>query len=814
MPKGKIYIVEDEAIIAMDLRDRLIAHDWEVAGIAFSAEQALPEIAQCQPDLVLMDIILAGGMDGIEAAARIAEVHDIPTIYITANADPATLQRAKLTEPLSYVIKPIDEKELQINLEMALHRHSIQKKIRESERWLQRLLSSMGEGVIAVDLSDRISFINAVAETLTGYQRDDILGVPLSEVMRWREGSAGEPRPVTAREFLKGAFDAENGIFYLLARNGEVVSVDENVSPLHNSKGEISGMVLTLRAPAQRRSGGEESGETAEHYATLVENAQEGIAIVQDQFCVYANKALCRMTGFRDDEMKGRLISAFFLPEYRDRIEQLTAMRVAGLKTPRLYEARLLSRDGQIIDLEITANVISYQDRPAEMIMLREKARRDPDQTSAAEQGISAPLRGLALISLSGFLTYCDPTFRALWGSANDADLLGLPMPELWQETELGQEMWLALQEKGRWKGELVALDRGQEGRQLRVSARLMRGAGDAPICFLLSCVDRGALDQLQASLAEEHHFGDLIGKSPRMLDIFEQIRILANTDVPLLIQGEPGTGKALLAETIHQTGSRASGPFVALDCSTLLEAALAGELFGPAAPSAESENSRTPGSLERAHSGTLLLENFIAISPALQLRLARFLQSGSFEPGGQKRSVRADVRIIATTPLNSRLEMTAGRLRQDLFFQISGMVIQMPSLQERPEDLLALVDCFLTRIAAKLGLPSVELTAAGLYALRNYSWPGNVEELQNALQNAMLRSRGSAIGVEHLPPTIAAAYSLGLTGTRRVGRARKLTQDAVRLAMQQARDNKAKAAQILGVSRATLYRYLEEEEL
>ncbi|HQG47261.1 MAG TPA: helix-turn-helix domain-containing protein, partial [bacterium] len=185
----------------------------------------------------------------------------------------------------------------------------------------------------------------------------------------------------------------------------------------------------------------------------------------------------------------------------------------------------------------------------------------------------------------------------------------------------------------------------------------------------------------------------------------------------------------------------------------------------------------------------------------------------GFYEPEGGHVPLRAEVRIIATTPMEPRLEMTAGRLRQDLFFQLSSMVIRVPALRERREDLKALIAWYVPRLAEQLGVAAVEVTAAAQYALRNYSWPGNVEELRNALQHALLRCQGQPIGVEHLPSTVAAAYSLGMTGTRRVGRARKLSQDAVRLAMQQAHENKARAAEILGVSRATLYRYLEEGE-
>ncbi|HNW58581.1 MAG TPA: sigma 54-interacting transcriptional regulator [bacterium] len=810
MSKGRIYIVEDEAIIAMDLRDRLQAQDWEVVGLAFSAEQALPEIAALQPDLVLMDIILAGGMDGIEAAALIAARHEIPTIYITANADPATLQRAKLTEPLNYVIKPIDEKELQINLEMALYRHAAQKKIRESERWLQRLLSSIGEGVIAIDLEDRLTYVNATAASLTGYRENEVLGQPLAALLRWQEHPGAAARPVSSREFLQREL-AEEGFFYLQARDGGSIAVDENVSPLLSDQGEIAGMVLTLRSQGERQAAGERGGATPDQYAALVENALEGIAIVRDRHCLYANRALTRMTGFSAEEMNGRPLAAFFLPEYRERIEQLSEMLTAGFKTPRQYEARLLSREGQIADVEITATTIPYQDGAAEMVVLRRQRAPEP-ATPAAPGQKTQPLRGMALVSLAGLLTYGDPAFRTIWGFARDADLLGAPLTGLWQESGEGEKMWRALQKRGRWKGEVAARLSDETIRMLRASARLLRDSAGQPIAYLLVCSDSGALQQLRASLKHEHRVGDLICTSPRMQTVLEEIRMVAGTSAPVLIQGEAGSGKALIAETIHRLSRQADAPLLTLDCAAYSERALAVELFGQAAVAATG-GTAPECALQRARGGTLVLENVTALAPPLQLRLVRLLQEGLFEPEGGHTPLRAEVRIIATTSLDPRLEKSAGRLRQDLFFQLSGMVIRIPALRERPEDLKPLIAWYLPRLAEQLGMAVVEITAAAQYALRSYSWPGNVEELRSALQHALFHCQGQPIGVEHLPSTVEAAYTLGMTGTRRVGRARKLSQDAVRLAMQQAHDNKARAAEILGVSRATLYRYLEETD-
>jgi CheY-like chemotaxis protein len=176
----RIFVVEDEGIVAADLEDRLKSLGYSVAGSAASAEDALSIISDTQPDLVLMDIVLRGEMTGIEAADRIRLTADIPVVFLTSHADTSTLSRACQTEPLGYLLKPFEERDLQVTIELALYRHEAGRKLRRMERWLATTLNSIGDGIVATDNAGRVTFLNPVAEGLTGWSASPSPGPAVS----------------------------------------------------------------------------------------------------------------------------------------------------------------------------------------------------------------------------------------------------------------------------------------------------------------------------------------------------------------------------------------------------------------------------------------------------------------------------------------------------------------------------------------------------------------------------------------------------------------------------------------------------------
>ena len=182
MSSAQILLVEDESIVAMDVQNRLKSMGYEVSAVASSGEEALRKAAETSPDLVLMDIVLKGNMDGIEASERLRKCLDIPIVFLTSYADDSTLRRAKVTEPFGYLLKPYEERELYTTIEVALYRHRMEQKLRETEQWLATTLQSIGDAVIATDAQACIRLMNPAAATLTGWKAAEAIGKDLTDV--------------------------------------------------------------------------------------------------------------------------------------------------------------------------------------------------------------------------------------------------------------------------------------------------------------------------------------------------------------------------------------------------------------------------------------------------------------------------------------------------------------------------------------------------------------------------------------------------------------------------------------------------------
>lgn len=259
MRRTRVLVVEDEAIVAADLAGKLVELGYEVAGIATDGEEALMLACRECPHLVLMDIRLEGPLDGIEAAQAIRLRVDVPVIYLTAHSDPATLERAKLTGPFGYVLKPFEERDLATQIELALYKHKAERQIREQREWLRVLLASIGDAVIAADAHARITFINRVAESLTGWSAEEAEGRPLAAVFRLVEEQADNPLKET-NSYAWGDDTTLSPTEYtaLISRDGRRVPIENCAAPILDSAGQVLGEVIVFRDVTERRHTEEE----------------------------------------------------------------------------------------------------------------------------------------------------------------------------------------------------------------------------------------------------------------------------------------------------------------------------------------------------------------------------------------------------------------------------------------------------------------------------------------------------------------------------------------------------------------------------
>ena len=245
---ASVLVVEDESIIALDIKATLTNLGYSVPAVASGGEEAVQKVAEHDPDLVLMDIHLRGGMDGVEAAAAIRDRFDVPVVYLTAYADPPTVGRARVTEPYGYLLKPFAERELHVVIEMALYRHRMARQLKESEWWLSATLRSIGDGVIAADGDWRVRFMNPVAEALTGWRADAAIGRELAEVLR--VSITAPPRPLPSGERLSGGGVAEG---VLCSLDGRELPIEESSTTIRDDAGKVVGSVVAIRDITARK---------------------------------------------------------------------------------------------------------------------------------------------------------------------------------------------------------------------------------------------------------------------------------------------------------------------------------------------------------------------------------------------------------------------------------------------------------------------------------------------------------------------------------------------------------------------------------
>jgi DNA-binding NtrC family response regulator len=304
----------------------------------------------------------------------------------------------------------------------------------------------------------------------------------------------------------------------------------------------------------------------------------------------------------------------------------------------------------------------------------------------------------------------------------------------------------------------------------------------------------------------------EMVGKSPQMLHLFQAIRKIANTDAPVLIMGESGTGKELAALAIHRRSRRARGPFVAVNCGALPRPLIQSELFGHEKGSFTDAHVRTIGRIEAASQGTVFLDEIGDLPLDLQVNLLRFLQEKTIERVGSTRPIPVDVRVVAATHMDFDKAMEAGNFREDLFYRLNVLRLEIPPLREREGDVELLAQFFLNKLAGTERSCAKGFSRQALQTLKNYSWPGNVRELINRVHRAAI------MGDNRLISPVDLGLERRESGVRRLmtleqSRASADTQ-VISDALRRNNRNLTRAAHELGVSRMTLYRLMQRHQV
>jgi PAS domain S-box-containing protein len=560
---------------------------------------------------------------------------------------------------------------------------------------------------------------------------------------------------------------------------------------------------------------------------TAVAQAKEAVLITGAQLespgpeILFVNPAFSEMTGYSQEEvlhktpriLQGPKSDRAMLTELREALsrgEPFSGETVNYRKDGSEYYVEwditpIRSSGGQISHfLSIQRNVTARRLAENQLRdLLRQVERSRNDLGSILNE-----LRiGTAMTDEEGHVVFLNAAAQQLFARP-DVNRVDMPWKELFGlDPEDTVQLQALIQKPPEERAKIpVHLDR-TDGRRVWLEVDVKDDPRDArgKIFFLYDVTE---VHDLRRLLDERAQFHDLLGKSKAMQLVYQQIRDVARVDSTVLIEGETGTGKELVARAIHSSSHRKDKPFVAVNCAGLTESLLSSQLFGHTRGAFTGAIEDRQGLFEAANGGTLLLDEIGDIPITVQNQLLRVLQEREITRLGESRPRKIDVRVLAATHRNLSEEAAKGTFRSDLFYRIRVARISLPSLRARREDIPLLAASFLAQFSAASGKRVTDVSHDALRLLAGYHWPGNVRELRSAIEFAVIRCGGAVIQPDDLPPEILqpADFESVIPGDPLVDEKTRFLQ-----ALERSRGNRALAARLLGISRATLYRRLAD---
>jgi PAS domain S-box-containing protein len=468
--KARIMVVEDEGIIAQDIKNCLENLGYIVPDVVYTGTEAIEKAAVLQPDLILMDIVLKGDIDGIETASEIRKRLNIPIVYLTAYEDDKTLKRARVTQPEAYILKPFEERYLRSSIEMALYKHKMESRLRENQQWLGAILRSVGEGVVVTDVESNLTFMNPIAEFLTGYTVRDAMGKNLNEILKITDETTGETaEDIVSRALEEDMVVVQSNHVVLHSYDGNKVPIDSNASPMRDEEGNVVGAVLVFRDISERRIAESALRESELKYRNLFENATDAIFVESlDGYILSVNNEACRLLGYNRGEIYSLRMSELSSDYHHFHTPEIIEAMKRG--ESHTAETQFIRRDKSSVDIEISMRIIRLLDEEVVQIFARDitERKRSQKQINMMGHALKSVAEIVSMCDLNNRVIFVNSAFVRTYGYAPD-EIVGKPLNIIRSQKnppELISRINNTLKQGG-WQGEL--LGRSKDGREFPV---------------------------------------------------------------------------------------------------------------------------------------------------------------------------------------------------------------------------------------------------------------------------------------------------------------------------------------------------------
>ncbi len=547
------------------------------------------------------------------------------------------------------------------------------------------------------------------------------------------------------------------------------------------------------------------------------------IVIARDGNIIVFNEAASRITGYMEEEILGRHFGILFRKSPRE-AEHISSSLAGNVAFPNLSvnitdstgeEKNVLASITPIAQEEVTSVVLVFRDTHEMLTLsqeLQQKTSELVDQRNRLDAIFNSNIEGTFTIDSDWTVTSFNNSAETITGYRR-SEAVGKKCWEIFksQLCHNGCHMELTMSKgKPSIGNELEIKTKRGSWVPIRVNSAVLRNNRREQIGAVETFMDISELRNLSEHLREKFRYDSIIGRNKKMEKVFTLLDSVSQTDSSVLITGESGTGKELVARAIHLNSPRRNGPFVALNCSAFAESLIESELFGHEKGAFTGAVRTKGGKFELAQDGTLFLDEIGDISPAVQTKLLRVLETRQFERVGGNRSIRMNVRLIAATNKVLHDEISAGRFREDLFYRINVINIHLPPLRERMDDFPLLVSHFISKFNDRFGKMILRFSPEAYDVLAGYDWPGNVRELENVVEHAFVLSGGDVIQPECLPERIRTA-SAGRPTAKPVSALKDAEREAIMNVLMRNGGSRIKAAGELGINPSTLWRKMKK---